>query len=449
MTGKQLLKKVFNKEETSRVPWVPFAGVHAGSLKGYSAEEVLKDSNKLLSSLEEVKKLYNPDGMPIIFDLQIEAEILDCELKWGKDSPPTVISHPLADSTEIPDKIPGKDEGRIPLVLEVMQEFKKTAGEEVALYGLLCGPFTLASHLRGTALFTDMIDDSKYVEDLLAYTTEIAIKMASYYIEAGMDVIAVVDPMVSQISPVHFRQFLHSPFKSLFDYLASQGVSSSFFVCGDATKNIEEMCLTEPDCISVDENIDLKEAKKITDQHDIVIGGNIPLTTVMLLGNQQDNMKYVIDLLDTVSTENLILSPGCDMPYDVPPENVIAISQAVREVDQTREMIKKYEKKEIQIDVQLPDYDNLEKPLLEVFTLDSDTCAACTYMKEAALAAKDKYGDDIEINEYKYTSEKNIARMQKLGVKNLPSLYINGELKFSSLVPARDDLYEAIEEYVK
>ena len=34
-----------------------------------------------------------------------------------------------------------------------MKRVKKEIGDDVALYGLICGPFTLASHLRGTDIF--------------------------------------------------------------------------------------------------------------------------------------------------------------------------------------------------------------------------------------------------------------------------------------------------------
>jgi hypothetical protein len=38
----------------------------------------------------------------------------------------------------------------------------------------------------------------------------------------------------------------------------------------------------------------------------------------MLHGTQQDNMKYVVDMLDRIeSKKNLIVAPGCDMPYNV------------------------------------------------------------------------------------------------------------------------------------
>jgi uroporphyrinogen decarboxylase len=53
------------------------------------------------------------------------------------------------------------------------------------------------------------------------------------------------------------------------------------------------MCETGPDSISVDENVNMKGAKEKTDGFNIALGGNIPLTTTMLHGNQQDNMKFV------------------------------------------------------------------------------------------------------------------------------------------------------------
>lgn len=330
------------------------------------------------------------------------------------------------------------------MILKVMEEVKKSIGENVALYGLVCGPFTLASHLRGNNIFMDMYDDDKYTKKLLDFCNEVGKRMSEYYIEAGMDIIAVVDPLVSQISSNHFEEFLSRPYTNFFEFLREKNVKSSFFVCGDATRNIEVMCKTNPDCISVDENINMIEAKQITDQYNIVLAGNIPLTTVMLHGNQLDNMAYVIELLNNFNHNNLIISPGCDMPYDIPIENTIAVQMAIKNPEQAREMLKNYEAVEEDIDIELPDYGNLDKPLVEVFTLDSATCAACTYMMDAANVAKEHFGDKIDLVEYKYTIKENIARCKKMGIKNLPSMYINGELKFSSIIPSRGELFETI-----
>lgn len=453
---KELLIRTLQHEETQRAPWVPFAGVHAGSLKGVKATEFLHDVDKAFDCLMEVNRLYRPDGQPVIFDLQIEAECLGCGLSWADDCPPSVSSHPLdGDMDEPPvvpgdDAIPSKTSGRIPYVLELMKRMKQAVGETTALYGLICGPFTLASHLRGNNLFTDLYDYEDEAGELFDFCTKVAMRMADYYIEAGMDVIAVVDPLVSQISSQHFEQFLLEPYTRIFEHIRQRGVFSSFFVCGDVTRNVEEMCKTAPDSISVDENVDLLATKQITDRYNIAIGGNIPLTTVMLLGNQQDNMKFAVDLLDKIPVhKNFILAPGCDMPYATPVENVIGVAQAAIETDAVREMVKNYQKEQVDTSsVELPDYDHLKKPLVEVFTLDSAQCAACSYMMGAANAALAEYGDRIEVREYKYIYKENVARCIKMGVPNLPSLYINGQLKYRSLIPTKEELSQAIDEAI-
>ncbi len=450
MTGKELITATFRHEETPRLPWVPFAGVHAGLLKGYTATEVLKDADKLFESLEEVHRLYMPDGMPICFDLQMEAEILGCDLMWADNNPPSVASHPLEGVDEIPTRMLKETDGRIPICMDVAKRVKAKYGDETALYGLFCGPFTLASHLRGTQLFMDMKKNPDHVKALMEYCTDLGIQMADWYIDCGMDIIAPVDPLVSQISPKHFEEFLTGPYTRMFEHIRKKGAFSSFFVCGNALRNIEVMCQTKPDGISIDENIPMATAKAITDQYNICIGGNIPLTTTMLFGNQQDNMKFVVDMVDSLpNLKNLVVAPGCDMPYNIPIENTIAVAETVRDIDKYREIVKNYQSADLGKDVVLPDYANLARPLVEAFTLDSDSCAACTYMWAVANDAKAKYGDGIDIVEYKYTTRDGIAQCMAVGVKNLPSLYINGELAYASIIPSHEELYALIESKMK
>lgn len=447
MTRKELLFKVLRHEETPRPGWVPLAGVHAGLLKGYTADEVYQDANKLVAALLEVDKIYQPDGLLLLFDLQLEAEILGCQIKWEKNGPPSVRSHPLENTLEIPDTKITKDSGRIPLLIEVAQRMKKEVGDKVALYGLFCGPYTLASHLRGTNFFRDARQRPDYVKKLMDYCADLGTQMADIYMDEGVDVIVPTDPVVSQISPGHFKEFVFDPYKRLFDHIRSRKAFSSFFVCGNATHIIGLMCDTGPDSISVDENVNIVEAYKITNAKNVVIGGNIPLTTALLLGNQFDNIKVGIDLIDAMNVhKNFILSPGCDMPYATPIENTVALSQAVLHTDKARELVANYELSSIDVEVDLPDYANLKKPLLEAFTLDSTACAACTYMWGVAKDARDHFGDKIEVVEYMYNTPENISRIKKMQVKQLPSLYLNGEMIYSSIIPNLDDLIRQIEE---
>lgn len=449
--SKELIFQTLRHEETNEIPWVPFAGVHVGKLKGYTAEEVLRDEDKLVECLIEANKLYIPDGLPVLFDLQVEAEILGCDLMWATNNPPSVKSHPLENEKTLPCscKIPNEESGRLPMILSAMRRVKEAIGEDTALYGLICGPFTLASHLRGTNIFMDMATDSAYVKDLVNFCSQVAIAMAKMYIDAGMDVIAVVDPLVSQVSPKHIEKMLSEGFAAVFDYIRSRGAFSSFFVCGNASKQIEVMCKMGPDGVSVDENVDLKAAKEITDKYNVTIGGNIPLTTTMLYGNQQDNMKDVVELIDSLDHHNLIISPGCDMPYDTPIENTIACAQAVKHTDSTRELVANYEQVVDDSDVEIPDYASLDKPLIELCLLDPEQCAACTYMLALVEDNWDELKELCDYRVYKYCVKEDIARIRKMGVVNLPTMCINGDQRFISIIPSKEECIAAIKEYVK
>ncbi|TFH27774.1 MAG: uroporphyrinogen decarboxylase, partial [Promethearchaeota archaeon] len=47
MNGKELLYAKLKGEPTSRIPWVPFAGIHAGKLISTSARDLYQNSDLL------------------------------------------------------------------------------------------------------------------------------------------------------------------------------------------------------------------------------------------------------------------------------------------------------------------------------------------------------------------------------------------------------------------
>jgi uroporphyrinogen decarboxylase len=59
------------------------------------------------------------------------------------------------------------------------------------------------------------------------------------------------------------------------------------------------------------------------------------------------------------------------------------------------------------------------------------------------------YGDKIDVIEYKYTRKEDIARTKKMGIKNLPTMCINGEIKWISLIPTKQELMDEINKKLK
>jgi MtaA/CmuA family methyltransferase len=451
MNGKELLLSALRNEETSRPAWVPFVGCHGGFLINKTATEYLQSADLIVEGLKKAKELYKPDGLPVMFDLQVEAEILGCRLHWADEVPPAVVSHPLAEGQKIED-LPELDEskGRFPVVVQALETLKKEIGDDTALYGLICGPFTLALHLLGNDIFLDMYDEPEDVQAVVNACADICIQSADIYLKHGADVIAVVDPMTSQISPDHFEEFVTPAMNKVYDHIRAQGGISSIFVCGDVTRNLEVMVKTTADSICVDEQIDMANLRQLCAAENKAFGGNIKLTAVLLLGDEDDAKMEVLDIMEKSGTKGFVLAPGCDLPYAVPVKNLQAVADMVHD-EYAREAAKTLTAKAADDfeDITLPNYGMANTVLIDVITLDSTSCAPCQYMMEAVEKAAAAAKPICYINEHKIKVRQGIGMMVKLGVKNLPTICINGEVKFASIIPDQKTLVAAIEEAAK
>ncbi len=448
MTGRERLVSALRCQHVDRVPWVPFVGAHGASLIGMSASEYLRSADRIVQGVSRAIELYEPDGIPVVFDLQIEAEALGCQLNWADENPPAVISHPLAEGVALSDlSVPAPDAGRIGVALDATGRIREQ-NPDLAVYGLITGPFTLALHLLGTDIFMKMFDAPHELEDLLAFTGQVATALADYHVQAGCDVVAVVDPMTSQIGPDPFRQYVSPHARALFQHIRDAGALSSFFVCGHAQQNIQAMCETRPDNVSVDENIPLDFVRDICHAESVSFGGNLQLTTVLQLGTADDARRNAIECLEIAGEKGFVLAPGCDLPYATPPENLQAVGEVVRDEYQ-RQVARTLAVDEAACPMlDLKDYGQADKIIVDVITLDSEACAPCQYMVEAVRKVAPEFEGIVEWREHKIKYRESLAFMTGLMVRNIPTICIDGKISFVSRIPAREELIEAIQQRI-
>ncbi len=448
-TGLTLVKKAFNRENVERIPWVPFAGVHAAKLLGIGAGEYLKSSGHIFNGVSKAVELYKPDGIPVVFDLQIEAEALGCRLNWPDNSPPSVISHPLQEDIKIEDlSIPSASDGRIPIVMDATGKLREKY-PDIALYGLITGPFTLALHLMGTDIFMKMFEDPDEVNKVMSFCADVGKMMADYYIGAGCDVVAMVDPMTSQIDPDSFETFVSPYAAGLFSFIREKQSLSSFFVCGNAKQNIEAMCRCKPDNISIDENIPLDYVRDTALANDISFGGNMRLTTVLLMGTTEDCQREALECMDIGGRKGFVLAPGCDLPMDTPPENLQAVTDLVHDEMLQGELRASAAPATEVEKLDLSSHWNKDKVVIDIITLDSASCAPCQYMVDAVARASHPFGEKVIYKEHKITVKEGVQMMASLGVSNLPTIVIDGNIEFISQIPPVGKLGEKITEYLK
>jgi MtaA/CmuA family methyltransferase len=449
MNSKERVLKAMRCEKPDRIPWVPFVGCHAGALLGVSAMDYLKSEDLMVKGIQAAIDRYKPDGIPVSFDLQIEAEALGCDLVWANENPPSVSGHILAQGATLEElKVLDANAGRIPIVMNATRRLRK-ANPDIALYGLITGPFTLALHLLGTDIFMKMFDDPDYVKRLMVYCQDCAMVISRAFMEAGCDAIAVVDPMTSQIGPDQFGEFVTPYVTTVFEDIRARGKLGSFFVCGHAQQNIVAMCDCKPDNISIDENIPLDYVRDTCLQRKISFGGNLQLTAVLLLGSAEDSQRNALACMEVSGDTGFLLAPGCDLPYGVPPANIEAVTRLVLDPYE-REVLKAKASSKASADLlDMSDYGGAsDKIIVDIITLDSEACAPCQYMVEAVRKITPEFEGIVEWREHKIKYRESLVFMTSLMVRNVPTICIDGQIVFVSRIPARDELIAAIQKRI-
>jgi len=87
-----------------------------------------------------------------------------------------------------------------------------------------------------------------------------------------------------------------------------------------------------------------------------------------------------------------------------------------------------------------------DKITIDVLTLDSVQCAACGYMMESIAALPDEVQSMIDYREWSIKTKEGVGKFTELKGKVLPTICIEGDLVFESLIPQYEEL---IDEMIK
>jgi uroporphyrinogen decarboxylase len=263
-------------------------------------------------------------------------------------------------------------------------------------------------------------------------------------------VIAVVDPMTSQIGPDQFRRFVQEPMTRLFARIREWGAAGSFFVCGHAQKNISVMCDCSPENVSIDENIPLDYVKDECLKRGISFGGNMRLTTVLLMGTPRDAAAHAADCMRVGGEVGFVLAPGCDLPYATPPENLQAVAEVAHDPyrRQVAQELASAAESAFESRFDMSGYGRSDKVIIDIITLDSESCAPCQYMVESVKQVAPQFEDLLIWREHKIKRREGVEFMMALMVRNVPTICIDGQIRFVSVIPPRDELIQAIQDRI-
>jgi uroporphyrinogen decarboxylase len=96
----------------------------------------------------------------------------------------------------------------------------------------------------------------------------------------------------------------------------------------------------------------------------------------------------------------------------------------------------------------MKDYGKADKVIVDIITLDSESCAPCQYMVESVKTVAPEFEGIVEWREHSIKKLDAVNFMSALLVKNIPTICIDGKIAFVSKIPPRNELIRAIQERI-
>ncbi len=307
---------------------VPLMGFPGVQLTGYSIRQILFNADAQVKTAKALYERLRPDAMFQVMDLSVESNALGLQVRYPLHESPSVEDHPVKSVRDLDQfaKIDILKDGRVMAFAEAMRRMKEAI--DVPCGGYVIGPFSLAGRLMGESeAAMCAIDDPSTLEQVLEFATERIIRYGKALVEAGADMIAVLEPTGVILSPMQFRQFSGKYVKRIFSELDTIGI---LHICGSSTHIIPDMCNTGAQGLSLDSDVDLPSAMAMLPP-DVVMIGNLDPVAVVAHSTAQEVYAAARELLDLMSKyPNFVLSSGCDLPPETPLDNIRAMIDACR-----------------------------------------------------------------------------------------------------------------------
>lgn len=293
--------------------------------QGLSLREAHQDAAKMAKAAAST---FRATGMPsatLPLDLCAPAEALGAELIFygDEDFQFPQVKRALVESAGEIRRIENSEwrMGRLPIILEAIRLAKNDIGNEAVISGMIPGPYTLLLYLcNPTKLFIEMKKEPTTVLNALFHLSSFISQIGQAYREAGADFITVHEMGGSPgfLGPARFETFVLPALNELTANLPAPRVLS---VCGNTTKSLALLAQAGADAISLDQTVDMKEARTVL--RDILLFGNLdPVRTLW----QADQAQVRETAARAREAGVDAVWPGCDLVIQTPVENIRAMS---------------------------------------------------------------------------------------------------------------------------
>lgn len=340
LPSRQLVEQTLAGIPVARPAVGPLAVHYCAGRAGVSLREYTSDANVLAACVTRYFEEFQPDAVWLSADTWVTAQAMGAAVDFpGDDQPMVGTGASLIRVSEDIDRIPPPDpasQGRLPLMLEALHHIKNAIGNQA--YIVACFdqyPLSLACALMGIdRLMLTLIDNRPMVDALLERCAEYAVAYGTALSNAGADMLSGGDSPAGLLGPARYREVALPWEQRVIGQLKrASGKPVSLHICGNTTPLLGDLALSGADVLELDFQVDMANACTVLGPN-IAIWGNLDPVGLLAQGSPQQVRNATRDLITSFSQaghSRFVVSSGCTLAMETPPENVRAMCAVTRE----------------------------------------------------------------------------------------------------------------------
>jgi MtaA/CmuA family methyltransferase len=333
MTGRERILALLDGKPVDSLPFMPITMMFACDRVGATYREYATDFKVMVEGQTHTAAEFDFDHVSVISDPACEASDCGAAIKYFPNQPPALEESNalLADKGRLRGlKVPDpRTSPRMGNRLRALELFRQRVHKEKLIEGWIEGPVAEAADLRGiNNLMTDFFDDPGFVTELFEFVLELELGFARAQLESGAELMGVGDAAASLVGPKIYHEFVWPFEKRMMESLRALGARTRLHICGNTRPILGLLGQLGCDIIDLDWMVPLSEGRAAMGPHQVLLG-NIDPVRVLRNGTSQEVYAAVAECHQQAG-DRFIVSAGCEVVRDTPPENLRAMREYVK-----------------------------------------------------------------------------------------------------------------------
>ena len=344
--SKELVRQTLAGRPQRRAVAGPLAVHYCAGLAGVSLHDYTLNPRVLADCVVRYYERFRPDAVWLSADTWVTAQAMGAEVAFpGPHQPMAGTGRPCVRSAADIHRIGPPDpqsQGRWPLMLEAMRLLRDALGDQAFLVACFDQyPFSLACTLMGVEqVMMKVLDDRPMVEALMERCSQYAVAYALALARAGADMLSGGDSPAGLMGPRLYRD-VALPYEQRVVAALKSRLSTpvSLHICGNATPILCDMAVSGADVLELDHQVDIATACRAVGP-EIAMWGNLDPVGLLARGTPAQVRDATLELLRAVQDRGhtrLVVSSGCTLAMETPPQNLQAMLDTVRNWGSTPE----------------------------------------------------------------------------------------------------------------